>query len=144
MFTCLPYDEAPARRSAGLFALCLVATLLFCSLILYALYRAYGACLEAIDVRIEGGTIVDTTCFDTIGNACYSREDFGHECRSCCCLAALLFFWFLTCAFLSTYYGPARNHSGHGACDPRVPPWHTRRIALVVCGGIATGIWCCL
>ena len=119
VFTCLPYDEAPARRSAGLFALCLVATLIFCALILCALYLAFSALLD---------------------------ED-GHTCRSCCSLAALLFFWFLMCAFLASYYGPAHEHSSHGACDPRVPPWHTRRIALVVCGGIATGICpagCCL
>ena len=137
VFTCLPYDEAPARRSAGLFALCLVATLIFCALILYALYRAFSACLEAVEVT-------DDTCCDTIGNAFYSREDFGHECRSCCSLAALLFFWFLMCAFLASYYGPAHEHSSHGACDPRVQPWGTHWIAIVVCGGIATGIWCCL
>ena len=87
VFTCLPYDKAPARRSAGLFALCLVATLIFCALILCALYCAYGACLDAIDVRIEGGTIMESPCLDAIGDACYSREDFGHKCRSSCSLA---------------------------------------------------------
>ena len=125
MFTCLPYDEAPAMRSTGLYALCFVMAWLLCPLISYALYRAFLYSYPMYSDRLD-------------------EDDFGYKCPLCCCLAALLFFWFLTCAFLSAYYGPARNESGRGACDPRVPPWHTRRIALVVCGGIATGIWCCL
>ena len=125
VFTCLPYDEAPAMRSTGLYALCFVMAWLLCPLISYALYRAFLYSYPMYSDRLD-------------------EDDFGYKCPLCCCLAALLFFWFLTCAFLSAYYGPARNESGRGACDPRVPPWHTRRIALVVCGGIATGIWCCL
>ena len=62
-----------------------------------------------------------------------------------CFFCPLLVFWILTFAFLSAYYGPARNHSRDGACDPRVQPWGTHGAAIVGYGVIATGtLLCCI
>ena len=118
VFTCLPYDEAPAMRSGGLFALCIIM-IFACPLLI---------------------------CIGTAASASEDQEDPGvfMICPIFCCpcvVVSILIF-----AFLSAYYGPAHNHSTNGACDPRVEPaivvCGVITAAIVVCGVITTGISC--
>ncbi len=100
VFTCLPYDEAPAMRSEGLFALCVI--MIFACPFLIIIVAAVVAAAAA---------------------GCPTQPDPDGPDPEVSPVFAIFFcplvvFWFLTCAFLAAYYGPAHNHSTDGACAP--------------------------
>ena len=127
VFTCLPYDEAPAMRSEGLFALCIIMIFAcpFLIIIVAAVVAAAAAgCPDGPDPDGPDPEVSPVFTF---------------------LFCPFVVFWFLTFAFLSAYYGPAYNHSRDGACDPRVQPWGTHGAAIVGYGVIATGtLLCCI
>ncbi len=129
VFTCLPYDERPAMRSGGLYALCLL--MILAPVLLICICSCASSCGPVCHEPL------------TVRGSYTESEDICSESFSFCC--PLIFFYvfmFLPFAFWSAYYGPARDHSTDGACDPRVTPWHTHRIAILLCGLIPTGILC--
>ena len=124
VFTCLPYDEAPAMRSEGLFALCII--MIFACPFLIIIVAAVVAAAAA---------------------GCPTQPDPDGPDPEVSPVFTLLFcpfvvFWFLTFAFLSAYYGPAYNHSTDGACAPN--PWGTHRTTIVKYGIIATVLSVCV
>ena len=125
VFTCLPYDEAPAMRSEGLFALCIIM-IFACPLLICIGTAAAAAAWKEEEERSMPWEKVPPV--------------FMIYPMFCCPLVVL---WIFIFAYLSAYYGPAHNHSSHGACDPRVEPWGTAGAAIVVCGAITTGILLC-
>ncbi len=124
VFTCLPYDEAPAMRSEGLFALCVIMIFAcpFLIIIVAAVVAAAAAgCPDGPDPDGPDPEVSPVFTF---------------------LFCPLVVFWFLTFAFLSTYYGPAYNHSTDGACAPN--PWGTHRTTIVKYGIIATVLLVCV
>ena len=124
VFTCLPYDEAPAMRSEGLFALCVIMIFAcpFLIIIVAAVVAAAAAgCPDGPDPDGPDPEVSPVFTF---------------------LFCPFVVFWFLTFAFLSAYYGPAYNHSTDGACAPN--PWGTHRTTIVKYGIIATVLLVCV
>ena len=124
VFTCLPYDEAPAMRSEGLFALCIImifaCPFLIC-IVAAVVAAAAAGCPDGPDPDGPDPEVSPVFTF---------------------LFCPLVVFWFLTFAFLSAYYGPAYNHSTDGACAPN--PWGTHRTTIVKYGIIATVLSVCV